>query len=185
MFKITVTIEEVPEKKSELIVGKYLISSTNFGDAYILGIPCKIMSEPYPVENDFHDKNIKVMSCITGIEYEIPYKPSWFKVYDTFDEVLTTMDAKRLLSHEYRIFRNQPSCGEMYGLVGHEYYPMDNSFSEDTDGQRLWVADTVVEIVGVPFIDKNPYGDDEWFVTVKTKGGKIGKCLFMEWKLLP
>lgn len=185
MIKITITIEEVPEKKSELIVGKYLISSTNFGDSYILGIPCKIMSEPYAVKDEYHDKNIKVMSCITGIEYEIPYKPSWFKVYDTFDEVLTTAEAKRLLSREYRIFRNPLLCREMYRLVGHEYYPMDNSYSEDTNGERLWVAGTVVEIVGVPFIGKNPHGGDEWFVTVKTKSGKIGKCLFMEWKLLP
>ena len=185
MLKITVTIEEVPEKKSELIVGKYLISHSNFGGAYILGIPCKIMSEPYAVKDEYHDKNIKVMSCITGIEYEIPYDPEWFEVYDDFDEVLTTPAAKKFLSRGYHIFRNPLLCREMYRLVGHKYYPMDNSYSEDTNGDRLWVADTVVEIVGVPFIGKNPYGNDKWFVTVKTESGKIGKCLFMEWKLLP
>lgn len=186
MIKITITIEEVPEKKSELIVGKYLISHSNFGDAYILGIPCKIMSEPYAVKYGAdHDKHIKVMSCITGIEYEIPYVPEWFKVYDTFDEVLTTAEAKRLLNHGHHIFRNPLLHREMYRVVGKKYYPMDNSYSVDTKGESMWVANTVVEIVGVPFINKTPYGDDKWFVTVKTKGGKIGKCLFMEWKLVP
>lgn len=185
MLKITITIEEVAEKKPESIVGKYLISHSNFSDAYILGVPCKIMSEPYAVKKRYHDKCIKVMSCITGIEYEIPYAPEWFMVYDTFDSVLATAEAKKFLSREYHIFRNPLLCRELYRLIEHEYYPIDNSYSEDIYGERLWVADTVVEIVGIPFIGKNPYGDDEWFVTVKTKSGKIGKCLFMEHKLVP
>lgn len=185
MLKIIVTIEEVPEKKSESIVGKYLISHSNFGDAYILGIPCKIMSEPYAVKNIYPDKNIKVISCITGIEYEIPYDPSWFKVYDTFDEILTTTEAEKFLFCGYHISYDPLFRCEMYRLVGKKYYPMDNSYSEDTKGDRLWVANTVVKIVSVPFIDKNPHGDNKWFVTVKTKDGKIGKCLFMEWKLVP
>lgn len=185
MIKITVIVEEVPEKKSESIIGKYLISHFNFGDAYILGIPCKITSEPYAVKNIYSDKNIKVMSCITGIEYEIPYDPEWLEVYDTFDEVLTTTAAKKLLSRGHHLFCDPRLCREMYRLVGKKYYPMDNSYSEDTNGNRLWVADTVVEIVGPPYIGKNPHGKDEWFVTVKTRKGEIGKCLFMEWKLIP
>lgn len=186
MLKIIVIVEEALEKKPESIIGKYLISHSNFGDAYILGIPCKITSEPYAVKNDkYHDKHIKVMSCIIGIEYEIPYAPEWFKVYDTFGEVLTTAEAEKFLDHGYHIFSNTLQCREMYSLIGKEYYPMDNSYSENINGGRLWVADTVVKIVGVPFIAKNPYGNDRWFVTVKTKGGEIGKCLFMEWKLVP
>ena len=182
MIKIIITIEE---KKSEPIVGKYIISNSNFGDAYILGIPCKIMSEPYAVNNELHDKRIKVMSCITGIEYEIPYKSSWFKVYDTFDEVLATAETKKLLHRGYHIFSNPFKCREMDRLIGNKYYPIDNSYSEDIEGNSLWVANTVVEIVGDPFLAKNLYGDYVWFVPVKTKDGKIGSCLFMEWKLVP
>ena len=188
MIKVIVIIEEVPEKKPEKkpepIVGKYIITKSNYGGAYIMGIPCKIMSEPYAVKDEYHDKNIKVMSCITGIEYEIPYKPSWFKVYDTFDEVLTTTEAENLIYYGYHIFQD-PLCCEICGLVGKEYYPIDNSYSEDTNGRRMWVANEVVKIVDVPFIKKTPYGNYEWFVTVKTKGGQTGKCLFMEWKLIP
>ena len=185
MTKITVIIEEVSEKKSEPIVGKYIITKSNYDGAYIMGIPCKVMSEPYAVKNKYHDKNIKVMSCITGIEYEIPYSPEWFEVYDTFDDVITTAEAESLLHRGYYIFCNPQMHREICGLVGKEYYPIDNSYSEDTLGRRMWVANEVVKIVGVPFISKNPWGNDRWFVTVKTKGGKIGKCLFMEWKLVP
>ena len=120
MIKVIVIIEEVPEKKPEKkpepIVGKYIITKSNYGGAYIMGIPCKIMSEPYAVKDEYHDKNIKVMSCITGIEYEIPYKPSWFKVYDTFDEVLTTTEAENLIYYGYHIFQD-PLCCEICGLA--------------------------------------------------------------------
>jgi hypothetical protein len=186
MIKITVTIEEVPEKKSELIVGKYIISHSNFGDAYILGIPCKIMSEPYAVKNDkYHDKHIKVMSCITGIEYEIPYDPEWFRVYDTFDEVLTTVEAEKLLTRGYPIFRN-PLRSTVEAVRGKNYYPMDNSYTENfTDGDRFWVANKVVTIISKPYMARTPYGDKMWFVIVKTEDGKVGRCLFMEWKLVP
>lgn len=191
MIKITVTIEEVPEKKSELITGKYIITTSNFGNAYILGIPCKIMSEPYVgvkhyFSKDKTDNYIRIMSCITGLGYEIPYTPDWFKVYDTFEDVLITAEAENLLHRGYPIFRNPLQHREMlYGLVGKEYYPTDNSYSENINGGRLLVANKVVEIVGVPFIDKNPYENYAWFVTVKTKDGDVGKCLFMEWKLVP
>ena len=190
MIKIIVTIEEVPEKKPEkkpeLIIGKYLISDSNFSDAYILGIPCKIVSEPYVVNNEDHNKKISVISCITGIEHEIPYRPLCFKIYNTFDEVLTTAEAEKLLYRGYHIFRDP--LLELHGilqLIGKKYYPVDNSYSEDTNGEKMWVADTVVEIVDVPFIRKTPFGAYEWFVNIKTKNGKIGKCLFMEWKLVP
>lgn len=185
MIKIIIITEEVSEKKFESIVGKYIIATSNFHDAYILGIPCKIISEPYAVKNERHDKYIKVMSCITGIQYTIPYKPSWFNVYDTFDEVLAAAETKKLLYRGYHIFRNPFECREMYRLVGNKYYPIDNSYSEDIKGNSLWVANTVVEIVGVPFITRNLYGDYVWFVPVKTKDGKVGSCLFMEWKLVP
>lgn len=184
MIKITVTIEEVPEKKPELIVGKYLISHTNFGDSYILGIPCKIMSEPYAVKNKHHDKNIKVMSCITGIEYEIPYKPEWFEIYDSFEEVLNTPRANLLLRRGFSISRN-PLMSTV-GVSGKKYYPIDNSYSENfTDGNRLWVANRVVTIISNPYRAKTSCGYDAWFVIVKTEDGKVGSCLFTEWKLVP
>lgn len=183
MIKITVTIEEVPEKKSELIVGKYIITSSNYSEtnAYILGIPCKIVSEKYQKKGKPY---IKVVSCVTGIEYKIPYSPEWFKAYNTFDEVLTTAEAESLLHRGYHIFRNPLKC-DISNLIGKKYYPMDNSYSEDTNGNRMWVANKIVEIVGIPFVAKTPFGHDKWFVTVNTKGGQIGKCLFEEWKLVP
>ena len=187
MLKITVTIEEVAEKKPESIVGKYLIANSNFGDAYIMGIPCKIMSEPYAVKNEYYDKYIKVRSCITGIEYEIPYDLDWLRVYDTFCAVLATADVEKFLYHGgYHIFRNPQSCSDMSVLIGKKYHPIDNSYSENfKDGSRLWVADKVVTIVTEPYMATTPNGKKMWFVIVRTKDGEVGRCLFMEHKLVP
>lgn len=189
MIKITISIKEVPEKKSELIVSKYLIATSNFGDADILGIPCKIMSEPYIGTKRYLGKRktgnyIKVMSCITGIEYEIPYSPDWFNIYDSFEKVLDTPRVNRLLRHGLSISRN-PLLSTV-DVVGKKYYPIDNSYAENfKDGSRLWVSNKVVTIISKPYIARTPHGNSMQFVIVKTEDGEVGKCLFMEWKLVP
>ena len=125
------------------------------------------------------------MSCVTGIEYEIPYAPEWFRVYDTFDEVLTTVEAEKLLTRGYPIFRN-PLRATVGVVSGKKYYPIDNSYTENfTDGTHLWVANKVVTIISKPYMARTPYGDNMWFVIVKTEDGKVGRCLFMEYKLVP
>lgn len=192
MIKITITIEETSEnkvKKDNAIKGKYIISRSNFGDAYILGVPCKVVSEPFmgTYENAIGKRErmcIKVVSCITGLPYTIPYEMDFLYVYDDYISVLKASES--FLHRGYAIYPDpETSRGIMAQLINKEYYPMDNSYSENTNGGRLWVAGRIVDIVGVPFIGKNPHGDDEWFITVKAKDGEIGKCLFMEWKLLP
>ncbi len=193
MIKITITIEETSEnkaKKNNTIKGKYIISRSNFGESYILGVPCKVVSEPFmgTYESYAFGKRecmcIKVVSCITGIQYTIPYDKSYFEVHDTFSSVLLASES--FLLRGYAIYPHPDATrGIMAQLINKQYYPMDNSYSENTNGGRLWVAGRVVDIVGVPFIGKNPHGDDEWFITVKTKDGEIGKCPFTEWKLLP
>ena len=191
MINIIIITENILKKKFKSIIGKYLIANSNFGDAYISGIPCKITSDPYIGKNPYLSKDkveyIQVMSCITGHEYEIPYVPGWFKMYDTFEEVLTTPEAEKLLYRGYHLFNDSGSSSESKKqLIGKEYYPMDNSYSENfTDGGRFWVAGETVTILCKPYMDKTPYGDKKQFITVKREDGKIGKCLFMEWKLVP
>jgi hypothetical protein len=183
MIKITITIEEVPEKKSELIVGKYLISKSNYGDAYILGIPCKIMSEPYAVKNDGY--HIKVISCITGIEYEIPYSPEWLEVYDSYISVIEASES--FLHRGYTIYSlPEVTRGIASQVVGKEYYPVDNSYSKLLSKRGdSWVAAKKVKIISEPYLDTTPYGEKIPFVNVRKNDGSIVKCMFTEWKLLP
>lgn len=189
MLKFTVTIEEVPEKKSEKeseIKDKYIISNTAYssGDAFIYHMPCKVITDKYLKEGKWH---IKVVSCITGIEYEIPYKPEWLVVYDKFEELLGANHSRNLLCKGYYISSDPVDAKDRLPrqLVGKKYYPIDNSRSEDFDGNFVWVANTSVEIVSIPFdVYVKEYKENERFVLVKTESGKIAKCLFREQRII-
>ena len=193
MIKITITIEEVLEnkvKENNIIKGKYIISRSNFGDSYILGVPCKVVSEPFMgtyKSYAFGEKEcmcIKVVSCITGLPYTIPYDTDWFKVYDSYASVLEASES--FLHHGYAIYQNPEATRDiMVQVVGKKYYPIDNSYTKllSKCGDR-WVAGKEVKIVSEPYIDTIPYGDKIPFVNVQKNDGSIVKCMFMEWKLL-
>jgi len=194
MIKITITIEEVAEnkvKKNDTINGKYIIARTNFGDAYILGVPCKVVSEPFMgtyKSYAFWKKEgmcIRVISCITGIQYKIPYNTDWFKVYDSYASVL--MESERFLNRGYAICQNpEAACFFTAQVIGKKYYPIDNSYTKLlSKSGDCWVAGKEVRIVSEPYIDTTPYGEKISFVNVQKNDGSIVKCMFTEWKLLP
>ena len=185
MIKITITIEETSEnkvKENNTIKGKYIISHTNFGGAYILGVPCKVVSEPLM---GVKEKCIKVVSCLSGIQYTIPYETDWFDVYDDYISVLKASES--FLHRGYVIYPDpEASRGIMAQLFNKEYYPMDNSYSEllSKRGDR-WVAGEEVKIISEPYFDTTPYGKKIPFVNVRKDDGSLVKCMFMEWKLRP
>jgi len=192
MIKITITIEETPKnevKKNNIIKGKYIISRSNFGHSYILGVPCKVVSEPFmgTYENAIGKRKrmcIKVVSCITGLPYIIPYETDWFDVYDSFFSVLKVSES--FLYRGYTIYLDpEEARGIMAQVVGKKYYPMDNSYSKllSTCGNR-WVAGREVNIISEPYLDTTSDGDKIPFVNVQKDDGSIVKCMFMEWKLL-
>lgn len=195
MIKITITIEETSEnkvKKDNTIKGKYIIPRSNFGGgAYILGVPCKVVSEPFmgsyesTVFGESERICIKVVSCLSGIQYTIPYDVDWFDVYDSYINVLTA--SENFLRHGYAIYPHpEVTRGIMAQVVDKKYYPMDNSYSKllSTRGDR-WIAGKEVKIISEPYIDTNPYGKKIPFINVRKDDGSIVKCMFMEWKLLP
>lgn len=194
MIKITITIEETSEnkaKKENTIKGKYIITRSNFGGAYILGVPCKVVSEPFmgTYESSVFGKRdsmcIKVVSCLSGVPYTIPYDTDWFDVYDSYISVL--MASENFLHRGYAIYPHpETTRGIMAQVVNKKYYPMDNSYSKllSTHGDRS-VAGEEVKIISEPYIDTNPYGEKITFVNVRKDNGSIVKCMFMEWKLKP
>ena len=189
MIKITITIEEVAEnkaKKNNTIKGKYIIAHSNFGDAFILGVPCKVVSEPFLKPYGPEEKCIKVVSCITGIQYTIPYDTDWFDVYDSYISVLNASES--FLHRGYAIYPHpEVTRGIMAQVVDKKYYPMDNSYSKllSKRGGDSWVAGKEVKIISEPYTDTTPYGKKIQFVNVRKEDGSIVKCMFMEWKLRP
>ena len=193
MIKITITIEETSENKAkkDTIKGKYIISRSNFGNSHILGVPCKVVSEPFMGTYESYAFRIrecmciKVVSCITGLPYTIPYDTDWFNVYDSYASVLAA--SERFLHSGYTICQNPEATRfVMAQVIGKKYYPMDNSYSKllSKRGDR-WVAGKEVRIVCEPYIDTTPFGNKIPFVNVQKDDGSIVKCMFMEWKLLP
>lgn len=194
MIKITITIEETSEnkvKKNNIIKGKYIITRSNYSGAYILGVPCKVVSEPFmgTYESCVFGKRkrmcIKVVSCITGTPYTIPYDMDWFNVYDDYFSVLKA--SKSFINRGYIIYHEpEVTSGIKEQVINKKYYPMDNSYSKllSTSGNS-WVAGEEVKIASEPYMDVTPYNKKIPFVNVRKDDGSLVKCMFMEWKLLP
>ena len=158
---------------------KYVVPRSNFPDAYLLGVPCLVVKGPYEGEREDIFGNIKVdividvKSCVSGLEYTIPY--DWTEKYNSLVEAN---------EHAHIIGHHFPAVRE---LIGKPYWPRDNSFITGLHGET-WVDlyHKECEIVSVPFTDVT--GDDDFekeytFILVKYNG-KCYRVLFEEWALI-
>ena len=160
---------------------KYVVPTSNFFDAYLLGVPCLVVKGPYQKEmkdillGDIRVKSvIDVKSCVSGLEYTIPY--DWVEKYNSLVEA---NEHAQIIGHHFP---------EVRELIGKTYWPKDNSFITGLHGET-WVDlyHKECEIVSVPFTDVT--GDDDFekeytFILVK-HNGKYYRVLFEEWGLRP
>ena len=160
---------------------KYVVPTSNFLDAYLLGVPCLVVKGPYQKEMkdillaDIRVKSvIDVKSCVSGLEYTIPY--DWVEKYNSLVEA---NEHAQIIGHHFP---------EVRELIGKPYWPKDNSFITGLHGET-WVDlyHKECEIVSVPFTDVT--GDDDFekeytFILVK-HNGKYYRVLFEEWGLRP
>ena len=160
---------------------KYVVPTSNFFDAYLLGVPCLVVKGPYQKEmkdillGDIRVKTvIDVKSCVSGLEYTIPY--DWVEKYNSLVEA---NEHAQIIGHHFP---------EVRELIGKPYWPKDNSFITGLHGET-WVDlyHKECEIVSVPFTDVT--GDDDFekeytFILVK-HNGKYYRVLFEEWGLRP
>ena len=157
---------------------KYVIPTTNCCDAYLLGVPCQVVKGPYQKECEDIMGNIKVKtvidvkSCVSGLEYTIPY--NWTKKYDSLVEA---NEHAQIIGHHFP---------DVMDLIGKPYWPRDNSFiTELHGGHREGLYHKKCEIISAPFTDVT--GDDDFekkytFILVKYNG-KYYRTLFGEWGL--
>ena len=159
---------------------KYVVPTSNFLDAYLLGVPCLVVKEPYQKEmkNILGGIEVKtvidVKSCVSGLEYTIPY--DWVEKYNS---LVDANEHAQIIGHHFP---------EVRELIGKPYWPKDNSFITGLHGET-WVDlyHEKCEIVSVPFTDVT--GDDDFekeytFILVK-HNGKYYRVLFEEWGLRP
>lgn len=157
---------------------KYVVPTSNFPDAYLLGVPCLVVKGPYRKEYEDIMGNIKVKdvidvkSCVSGLEYTIPY--DWVEKYNSLVEA---NEHAQIIGHHFP---------EVRELIGKPYWPKDNSFITGLHGEaRVDLYYKECEIVSVPFTDVT--GDDDFekeytFILVK-HNGKYYRVLFEEWAL--
>ena len=158
---------------------KYVVPTSNFSNAHLLGVPCQVLNSPYEGEREDIFGNIKVKtvidvkSCVSGLEYTIPY--DWVEEYHSLVEA---NEHAQIIGHHFP---------EVRELIGKPYWPRDNSFITGLHGES-WVDlyYKECEIVSLPFTDTVGYNDLEkeyTFILVKYNG-KYYRTLFQEWALI-
>ena len=159
---------------------KYVVPTSNFFDAYLLGVPCLVVKGPYQKEYEdiLGDIGVKtvidVKSCVSGLEYTIPY--DWTEKYNSLVEA---NEHAQIIGHHFP---------EVRELIGKPYWPRDNSFITGFNGETLVdLYHKKCEIVSVPFVDTAGVDsicpDMEYpFILVKYNG-KYYRVLFGEWGL--
>ena len=158
---------------------KYVIPTTNCCDAYLLGVPCQVVKGPYQKECEDTMGNIKVKtvidvkSCVSGLEYTIPY--NWTKKYDSLVEA---NEHAQIIGHHF------PAVGD---LIGKPYWPRDNSFITGLHGET-WVDlyHKKCEIISAPFVDicgDNRLPETKYTFILVKYNGKYYRTLFGEWGL--
>ena len=159
---------------------KYVVPTSNFLDAYLLGVPCQVVKGPYQKEmkNILGGIEVKtvidVKSCVSGLEYTIPYD-----LVEGYNSLVEANEHAQIIGHHFP---------EVRELIGKPYWPRDNSFITGFNGETLVdLYHKKCEIVSVPFVDTAGVDsicpDMEYpFILVKYNG-KYYRVLFGEWGL--
>jgi hypothetical protein len=156
----------------------YVVPTSNFIDynAEIIGVPCKVLSDqPYKKSRKTLLGDLKVedvidvQSCVTGFKYTIPF--DWVRGYDSLVEANDNAD---ILGHHF------PNAKE---LIGKPYWPRDNSYITDAEGNWKDLFHKKCEIISIPYTEKvkgcNGTSYDVTFVIVRYEG-KTYRVMFQE-----
>lgn len=186
----TIIIGIVATTHEEKKVPNYIIPRSNFSTgtpdgAFLIGIPCKVVSKPYitkekDVFGEMKDREVyDVISMVTGVKYTIP--TGWADEYDTLEDA----NKHSHISGRYG--------SKMSDLIGRKYWPRDNSYILDFEGNWKSLIRKKCEIVSVPFKEKtydvhlskvSKTGDQErTFILVKYED-RVYRVLFEEWALV-
>lgn len=155
---------------------KYVVPTSNFTNAYIIGVPCKVLGDPYIGlwKNILNQEDIRllidVQSCVTGIKYTVPYS-GFLK---EFDSLVEANDEASIIGHHFPDIKD---------LIGKPYWPSDNSYITDAEGNWKDLFHKECEIISIPYTEKvkGCAGEsyDVTFVLVRYEG-KTYRVMFQE-----
>ena len=153
----------------------YVVPTSNnsiCGDAYLTGIPCRVVSKPYVKKcniagiGDVEEKVIDVVSLLTGIKYVI--YADWCDAYLFADDAIENSKLKT----EYK--------ESLYSIIGKKYYPKDNSYIEDKNGKWKSLIGKETVVCSLPYVEKTDTGKEHTFIKVMYEGN-VYRTLFEEW----
>ena len=176
MITITISVENTLETN-----GMYVIPRSNFSNAFILGVPLKLVSRPYmKMEKSFGCNEqrvyVQAVSLITGIRYEIPYDLDWLDIYETYEEMVC--HCAGWISKGYKVYQDK---GRIEQIIGKEYFPADNSYSSDFKGRHCSLVGKSCKVLSVPFDIDTEFGKRSCILVKQEK--KVCRCYFTEWAL--
>lgn len=155
-------------------IGLYVVPTSNCCDCgvYLTGIPCKVVSEPYIKKcniigiGEVDEKMVDVVSLLTGIQYTI--YAEWCDVYLFADDAIKNSKLKT----EYD--------QTVSSIIGMKYYPKDNSYIEDKNGNWKSLIGKETVVCSLPYVAKTDTGKERTFVNVMYQGN-VYRTLFEEW----
>lgn len=168
----------IKETKKEEKLPNYIVPYSNFNEAYLSGTPCRVVSEkPYMAmrKNYFGDMEneevIDVVSLLSGIKYTIPnsFYKGYYDIYDAIDQSRLEVKA--------------PLFADKKKLIGKLYYPFDNSYISDFEGNGKSLIGKACKVVSIPFEAVVAPVKEKLirsFILVEYEG-KIYRVLFGEW----
>ena len=180
-------VEEKAEEKVEKKLPKYIVPKSNFTErsrdkskeAMIIGVACEVVSEPYKVKVPKligpgleEQEVINVVSLLTGIKYTIPYDIHFYRGYNSRSQAIYDSS---ISYGQYR--KNEKS------LIGSIYYPRDNSYICDFEGNFARLYKKPCKVVSIPFDSVVKCAGEKYiykFILVEYEG-KIYRTLFGEW----
>ena len=166
---ISIKIISLPVKIKS-VIGLYVVPTSNCcvcSNASLCGIPCRVVSKPYINGIGEVDKKVvDVVSLLTGIKYTI-----YSKLCDVYLFAEDAIENSKLKT-EYD--------QTVSSIIGKKYYPKDNSYIEDKNGnwKSLFGKETVV--CSLPYVAKPDNGKEHTFVNVMYQGN-VYRTLFEEW----
>lgn len=173
LYVNTIDVEVTPN----FIIPRSNFSTGSPDGAFLIGVPCKVISEPYIIKekNVFGEtKNVEVYdvrSMVTNIKYTIP--TGWADEYDTLEE-----------ANKHALIKGteHPSPTD---LISRKYWPRDNSYILDFKGDWKSLIKKECWIISVPFKEKtyDEYPDEERTFILVMYEGKTYRVLFEEWAL--
>ena len=154
--------------KIKIVIGTYVVPKYNCSvcsDAYLYGIPCRVVSNPY-IKKCTGEQVVDIVSLLTGIKYTI--SSEWCDVYLFADDAIENSKLKA----EYD--QNVSS------IIGMKYYPRDNSYIEDKNGNWKSLIGKETVVWSLPYVVKTCTGHEHTFVDVMYQGN-VYRTLFGEW----